>query len=80
MDWQIVINIVALFTSVVGAILGWWVKSIEANQKEFARDLKDLEVKVAEEYPRKSDINGRLDKIDSVLERIFDKLDEKVDK
>ena len=39
-----------------------------------------IEVDLPTNYVRKVDIDARLDKIDNVLERIFDKLDEKADK
>jgi hypothetical protein len=42
--------------------------------------LQSIEVDLAKNYATKQDINTRLDKIDSVLERIFDRLDGKADK
>jgi len=48
--------------------------------KSLKNDIKDIEVALPTSYVRKEDINGRFDKIDNVLERIFDKLDEKADK
>ena len=80
MEWQVIINIVAILTGIIGAIIGWWVKGIETNQKEMMNDLRRLEVKLPEEYVSKDEIKDRLDKIDDVLERIFDKLDQKADK
>lgn len=80
MEWQVIINIVALIMSVIGGIIGWWVKGIETSQKEMMNDLRKLEVKLPEEYVKKDEIKDRLDKIDDVLERIFDKLDQKADK
>ena len=43
-------------------------------------DIKKIEVELPTHYVQKVEINTRLDKIDSVLERIFDRLDNKVDK
>jgi hypothetical protein len=48
--------------------------------KALKSSLKDVEVDIAKNYVSKSEINARLDKIDDVLERIFDKLDGKADK
>ena len=42
--------------------------------------MKDVEIDIAKNYVSKSDIDARLDRIDQVLERIFDKLDGKADK
>jgi hypothetical protein len=72
-----------MFNLVGGAILvaiGWWCKEIWDSVKTLKDDLKSIEVDLPKNYVSKSEINSRLDKIDNVLERIFDKLDEKVDK
>jgi len=72
-----------IFNLVGGAILvaiGWWCKEIWDSVKSLKNDIKDIEVALPTSYVRKEDINGRFDKIDNVLERIFDKLDEKADK
>ena len=77
MDSQTVVNFVG------GAILvavGWWCKEIWDSVKSLKNDIKDIEVALPTSYVRKEDINSRLDKIDNVLERILDKLDEKQDK
>lgn len=77
MDWQLFINFVG------GAILmaiGWWCREIWDSVKALKEDVKQIEVSLPTHYVRKSEIESRLDKIDQVLERIFDKLDEKADK
>jgi hypothetical protein len=77
MDWQILFNLVA------GALLigiGWWCREIWDSIKSLKDDVKQIEVNLPTHYVRKSEIESRLDKIDQVLERIFDKLDEKADK
>lgn len=77
MDFQAIFNLVG------GAILvaiGWWCKEIWDSVKSLKEDIKKIEVSLPTSYVRKEDINVRLDKIDNVLERIFDKLDEKADK
>ena len=77
MDFQSIFNLIG------GAILvavGWWCKEIWDSVKALAKDVKAIEVDLPTNYVRKVDIDARLDKIDNVLERIFDKLDEKADK
>ena len=72
-----------LFNLIGGAILvavGWWCKEIWNSVKSLAKDVKSIEVDLPTNYVSKADIDARLDKIDMVLERIFDKLDAKVDK
>ena len=72
-----------IFNLVGGAILvaiGWWCKEIWDSVKKLKENIQSIEVDLPKNYVSKSDIETRLDKIDQVLERIFDKLDEKVDK
>jgi hypothetical protein len=77
MEYQGIVNLV-----VGGALLavGWWCKEIWNSVKSLAKDVKSIEVDLPTNYVSKADIDARLDKIDMVLERIFDKLDAKVDK
>jgi spore coat polysaccharide biosynthesis protein SpsF (cytidylyltransferase family) len=44
------------------------------------KDLHRLEVKIAKDYATHQDLNARFDKIEMILGKIFDKLDNKVDK
>lgn len=77
MDWQLFINLAG------GAILtaiGWWCREIWDSIKVLKDDIKKIEVELPTHYVQKVEINTRLDKIDNVLERIFDRLDNKVDK
>jgi len=76
-DWQLFINLAG------GAILtaiGWWCREIWDSVKALKEDIKKIEVELPTHYVQKVDINSRFDKIDNVLERIFDRLDGKVDK
>jgi hypothetical protein len=62
------------------AAVGWWCREIWDSVKALRADIRKIEVDLPTNYVRRVDIDARLDKIDSVLERIFDKLDDKVDK
>jgi len=76
-------NFQEIFNLIGGAVLcgvGWWCKEIWDSVKKLKDDIQRIEVELPTNYATKSDINSRLDKIDAVLERIFDKLDEKADK
>ena len=72
-----------IFNLVGGALLlgvGWWCREIWDSVKRLKDSVQAIEVDLAKNYATKFDINSRLDKIDSVLERIFDRLDGKADK
>ena len=77
MDWQTLINIGG---SALLALFGWFARELWDIVNKVKDDLKALEVKIADEYVKKVDINARFDKIENILERIFDKLDQKADK
>jgi len=72
-----------IFNLIGGALLcaiGWWCREIWDSVKKLKENIQSIEVDLPKNYVSKSDIETRLDKIDQVLERIFDKLDAKVDK
>ena len=77
MEFQVLFNLVS------GALLigvGWWCREIWDSVKSLKNDVQQIEVNLPTNYARKSEIENRFDKIDNALERIFDKLDDKVDK
>jgi hypothetical protein len=87
MDWSAVIGIAAIIVTIFNGVVGYWVKQVSKSQdiltadhKAIAKDLRDLEIRVSDEYVKKSDINLRLDRIDMILDKIMDKLDTKADK
>jgi hypothetical protein len=73
MDWQILINIGA--TIVLGTV-GWFVRGNVAEQKETARELTALRIKVAQDYVTHAALND----IKNSLLRIENKIDMKADK
>lgn len=69
------------------ALLGWLGRSVWDAVNSLKEDVKNLEVSLPEKYVTKQDIEKRFDNIDKqfdginiVLQRIFDKMDHKVDK
>jgi hypothetical protein len=73
----------AMFNFIGGAVLvavGWWCKEIWDSVKKLKDDLKAIEIDLPKNYVSKADIENRFDKIDATLERLFDRLNEKVDK
>lgn len=77
MDWQTLINIGA---GSVLAVIGWFARELWEAVNAMKKDLHKLEVKIAKEYTTHSDMNARFDKLEGILERIFDKIDTKADK
>ena len=84
MDNQTIYNIIA---TIFIALFGWLGRTLWDAVKELKEDVKQLEISLPEKYVTKQDIEKRFDSIDkqfdsvnAVLQRIFDKLDHKVDK
>jgi hypothetical protein len=42
--------------------------------------VKDIEINLPSHYVRKDDMDARFDKIEAILNRLFEKLDKKMDK
>jgi len=77
MEWQTLINIGA---GCILAVIGWFARELWEAVNAMKQDLHRLEVKLAKDYTTHQDMNARFDKLEGILERIFDKLDNKVDK
>jgi hypothetical protein len=88
MDWQTVINIG------LGAILtglGWFARELWDAIKELRRDIRSIEKGLPEDYARRdefrdaikevrTEMNGRFDKLESLISLLYDRLNDKADK
>jgi hypothetical protein len=77
MDWQFVINFVG---GIVLSVGGWFARQIWDATQELKRDIHAIEVDLPTNYVKRSDIETRFDKLENILEKIFDRLDTKADK
>ena len=84
MDWQIIINIGAGGLLTVG---GWFARQLWDSVKELKADIGDLRLHVSETYVKKSEMetleaqmDKRFDRVELLLDRLYEKLDSKVDK
>ena len=64
----------------VVAVIGWFARQLWDAVQSLKEDMRQIEVDLPTNYLRKDEFESRLDKIETMLERIFDKLDSKVDK
>lgn len=77
MEWQTVFNLVG------GAALagvGWFARQIWDSVKELREDLHKIEIDLPTNYAKKVDIDVRFDRLEAILQRIFDRLETKADK
>ena len=77
MEAQSLINIVI---GTVLSVLGWFARQLWDAVQDLKRDVKSIEVDLPTFYVRKEDLESRLDRLEAVLNRIFEKLDHKADK
>jgi hypothetical protein len=73
----------SLFNILAGAsltVIGWFARQLWDATQKLKEDLSDLELNISEKYVKKSEIAARFDKIESILERLFSKLESKQDK
>lgn len=64
----------------VMALLGWLGRTLWDAVENLKKDVQDIEVNLPSHYVRKDEIEIRFDKIETMLNRIFEKLDKKADK
>jgi len=77
MDIQTLLNV---GISCALACLGWFARQVWEATQELKNDLKKIEVDLPTNYVRKIDIETRFDRLEAILDKIFERLDRKVDK
>jgi len=73
----------AIINFIIGAVLsvlGWFARQLWDAVQDLKQDVKQIEVDLPTHYVRKEDLDVRLDRLEAVLNRIFEKLDHKADK
>lgn len=61
-------------------ILGWLGRELWDAVQKLKTDMQQLEISLPTHYVRKDDMEARFDKIESMLNKLFDRIDNKVDK
>ena len=77
MDTQNIINIVTVAAIGSG---GWFARELWGAVKDLRKDLHDIEIDLPRSYVSKLDLDKRMDHIETMFQRIYDKLDGKADK
>ena len=77
MDHQTLVNIGG---GLILAGIGWWARVIWDSVQRLKEDLHEIEVDLPKSYVSKSDLDKRMEHIESMFQRIYDKLDNKADK
>jgi len=77
METQSILNMVCI--AAIGAG-GWFGRELWGAVKELRKDLHDIEIDLPTSYVSKLDMDKRMDHIETMFQRIYDKLDGKADK
>ena len=77
MEWQTMINLIG---GAVLAMIGWFARQIWDSVQDLKNDIHQIEVDLPTYYVKRVDIDSRFDKLENILERIFDRLEQKADK
>jgi len=77
MDQQTLINIGG---GIIIAGIGWWARVIWESVQRLKDDLHEIEVDLPKSYVTKDDFNTTMKHIETMVQRIYDKLDGKADK
>ena len=64
----------------VSSVLGWFLREMWAAVKELKADLAKLREELPHEYIVKDDYRADIRELKDMLQRLFDRLDNKVDK
>lgn len=69
----------ASFTLVVG-LLGWFGRQLWDAVQELKEDVHEIEVVLPTSYVQKYEFNDTMKRIEAMIEKIYDKLENKADK
>ena len=72
MDPQAIMNLVGGAAIAAG---GWFAREIWGAVKELQRDLHEIEVDLPKSYVSKMDLDKRMEHIEAMFQRIYDKIE-----
>jgi hypothetical protein len=77
MDWQIIFNIVG---GAILSVMGWFARVLWDSVQELRKDLKQIEIHLPTHYVKKDELTVRFDRIEQLLDRLYEKLESKADR
>jgi hypothetical protein len=77
MDGQTLIDLVG---GTVLACIGWWCRQIWDSVQMLKDDVKQIEIDLPTNYVKKNDMTVRFDRIEVLLDKLYEKLEQKADK
>jgi hypothetical protein len=84
MDFQFIIN---LGGAAALGVMGWFARQLWDSVKELKNDVASIRLHMSENYVKKSEVDSfrqdmdkRFDRIEMLLDRLYEKMDSKADK
>jgi chaperonin cofactor prefoldin len=77
MENQDIINTIG---GLLAVLIGWLGRELWDAVQNLKADMKSLEVNLPTNYVRKDDMEARFDKLEAMLNKLFDRIDHKADK
>jgi len=84
MDFQFIIN---LSGAAALGVMGWFARQLWDSVKELKNDISGIRLHMSENYVKKSEVDNfrsdmdkRFDRIEVLLDKLYEKLESKVDK
>jgi len=77
MDWQIIIN---LGGAAALSTLGWFARQLWDSVQNLKDDVKQIEINLPTHYIKKDEIKERFDRIEVLLDKLYEKIEQKADK
>ena len=80
MDGVVDQTTINLALSAILGVTGWFARQLWDAVKELKKDIHKIETDLPKSYVLKTDLDKRMDHIEGMFQRIYDKLDGKADK
>ena len=77
MDGQILFNLAG---GAILAAIGWWCRQIWDSVQNLKEDVKQIEIDLPSNYVKKDEIKDRFDRIEVLLDKLYEKLENKADR
>ena len=77
MDWQNLFNLAGMG---ILAVIGWWCRQIWDSVQTLKNDVKSIEINLPTNYVKKDEIKDRFDRIEVLLDKLYEKLETKADR
>jgi hypothetical protein len=77
MDWQVIFNVIG---AAILSVIGWFARVLWDSVQELRKDIKQIEIHLPSNYVQKNELSIRFDRIEQLLDRLYEKMEQKADR